>query len=235
MKFNEYTFLKEEIDKGGLTDNVKSYIDSKFDAIEERIADLGGGSRYNVIPAGEGLLDVIDIDKQTVAGKLSFQGELISSPIVHGNKVSFAIQKTLGEDKLEVLGVIYELPSGTNIGNFRVEQSDPDVKYQTIMGVDEIDEPAFPDPVDTETDDEDDQDKPDDTIELDDPVDQTDQVPQVSPNELDDIRTNISSDLEDIRTQMSDRDKEIVRLKAREEIAGGKRDKKPEVVKATDI
>ena len=84
------------------------------------------------------MLDVIDIDTQTVAGKLSYEGELISSPIVHGDKVSFAIQKrTSGRiGKRSVLGVIYELPTGNNLGTFRVEQDDPTAVYQRLMGRD---------------------------------------------------------------------------------------------------
>lgn len=232
MKFSDYTFLKEEVESGGLTDNVKAYIDSKFEAIEQRISDIGGGSRYNVIPAGEGLLDIIDIDKQTVAGKLSFQGDLISSPIVHGNKVSFGIQKTSGENKTEVLGVIYELPSGTNIGNFRVEQSDPDTNYQTVMGVSETEVEQPIDDVESIDDVEDDT----TDVETTDGVeDASDVEPQITPNQLDDLKADISTDISDIKTSLSDREQEIARLKAREDIRSAKKDKSPEKLSADDI
>ena len=139
MKFKDYHFLKEQSESNGLTDGIRSYIDSKFSEIESKLQEMSPG-KYNVIPSGNGLLDVIDIDSRSVAGKLSYQGELISAPVVHGDRVSFGIQKGLTEDTMEVLGVIYELPSGINVGNFRVEQEHPGAKYQKTMGTEEVEE-----------------------------------------------------------------------------------------------
>lgn len=134
MNFKDYHFITEQANAGGLTSDIKNYIDDKFKDIETRLVELGADSLYNVLPAGNGVLDIIDIDKQLVAGKLSYPGELISAPVVHGNKVSFGIQERRGDDKRQVLGVIYELPTGNNLGTFRVEQDDPDNVYKTIMG-----------------------------------------------------------------------------------------------------
>ena len=137
MNFKDYIFLKERAYTEGLTPDVEDYINKKFEDIESKLTALtSDGNRYNVIPSGDGLLDIIDIDKQTVEGKLSYQGELISSPVVHDNKVSFAIQKSSGDNKREVLGVIYELPTGNNVGTFRVEEPS-DKEYQKLMGIKE--------------------------------------------------------------------------------------------------
>ena len=141
MNFKDYIFLKERAYTEGLTPDVEDYINKKFEDIESKLTALtSDGNRYNVIPSGDGLLDIIDIDKQTVEGKLSYQGELISSPVVHDNKVSFAIQKSAGDNKREVLGVIYELPTGNNVGTFRVEEPS-DKEYQKLMGIKEPTEP----------------------------------------------------------------------------------------------
>ena len=152
MNFKDYIFLKERAYTDGLTPEIEDYINSRFEDIQAKLTALtSDGNRYNVIPAGDGLLDIIDIDKQTVQGKLSYQGKLISSPVVHDNKVSFAIQKDIGDNKREVLGVIYELPAGNNVGTFRVEEPS-DRKYQTLMGIEQEEpeeEPEEDETVDT--------------------------------------------------------------------------------------
>ena len=82
VKFTEYYFLKEEAQVGGLTPDIELYIDSKFEEIEARLQEFSAGSKYNVLPAGDGLLDIIDIDKKSVIGKISYQGSLISARVV---------------------------------------------------------------------------------------------------------------------------------------------------------
>lgn len=162
MNFKEYTFLKEQSETHGLSKEIEEYIDSKLSNIEGRLQEIDKFGKYNVIPSGDGLLDIINIETHAVDGKLSYDGALISSPVVHGNKVSFAVQK--GDelkDRHEVLGLIYELPTGQNVGSFRVEQEDPGKKYRTVIGTEEDKpEPDFSDELDQQdkaTDEEEDQ------------------------------------------------------------------------------
>lgn len=161
MNFKEYTFLKEQSETHGLSKEIEQYIDNKLSNIEGRLQEIDKFGKYNVIPSGDGLLDIINIETHAVDAKLSYEGEIIAQPVVHGDKVSFAIQK--GGDNLdqhEVVGLIYSLPDGQNIGTFRVEQEDPGKKYRTVIGTEQQAEPDFSDELDQQdkaTDEEDDQ------------------------------------------------------------------------------
>ena len=135
MKFTEYTLLKEQSEQNGLSDEVRAYIDDQFKAIESRLSDISGSTKYNVLPAGEGLLQIIDIEKLAVAGQISFEGTMIGTPVVHGDKLSVGIQKESVGGGAEVLGLVFSLPGGENVGEFKVEQRE-DIKFKSTLGID---------------------------------------------------------------------------------------------------
>ena len=130
-------FLKEQSEENGLSDDIRDYIDNKFKALESQISSLGvSGSKYNVIPAGKGLLQVIDIEKLAVVGNISYEGDIIGTPVVHGDELSIGLQKSRAGETNEVSGVIYSLPEGKITGQFRVEQRE-DQTFQSILGDEE--------------------------------------------------------------------------------------------------
>lgn len=207
MTFKDYKFITEEANNGGLTPAVKKYIDDKFTDIETKLQDAGSGGSYNVLPSSDGLLDIIDIDKQVVAGKLSYPGELISAPIVHGNKVSFGVQERRGEGKHQVYGAIYELPGGNNIGTFRVEQDDPDSVYRKIMGTQSLEDEEPVTDFDSDTSQNDDTDDNHDDTDS-----STDDVYDDEVQDLNDLDYQRQKELEDLRSdveQIKQREKQL--------------------------
>lgn len=138
MNFTEYQFLKEEVEQNGLTDSVRDYIDNKFREIEEKITVLtktsDGTKSYTVVPAGEGLLKVIDLDTLANVTNIGYVGELITNPTVHGDRVSFAAQ-TMNEDTGEysVTGYINHVETGNNINTFSI-QKDQKTRFRAAVG-----------------------------------------------------------------------------------------------------
>jgi len=201
VNFKEYTFLKEQSEAHGLTKEIEEYIDNKLSNIEGRLKEIDKFGKYNVIPAGKGLLDVVNIDTHAIEAKLSYEGEIISSLVVHGDKVSFAVQKGGDiEDQHEVIGLIYEIPSGQNIGNFNVPQEDPGEKYRTTVGTITQEEPDFSDELDM-------QDKSDEEEELSDVRPDGEDDEQRHKDEMEKMARD--QELEDLRKEVERQKKEV--------------------------
>lgn len=137
MNFNEYQFLKEELDQNGLSEDVQTYIDNKFRDIEEKIALLSNtesNKMYTVVPAGEGLLKIVDLDTLANVANISYEGNLINNPMVAGDRVSFASQ-TVDEKtgEFKITGYINQIPKGNNLDMFTIQTGQE--KFKTALGV----------------------------------------------------------------------------------------------------
>jgi hypothetical protein len=94
---------------------------------------------YVVVPGhdaaewGETLI-IADVERGTVVGRISARGRLISHPVVHGDKCSFAVQQQDGS----ALGTTHQLPSGSLATTFRIGGAGAkDVNFNPIFKRDE--------------------------------------------------------------------------------------------------
>ncbi len=70
---------------------------------------------YTVHDTGQGVLKIIDGMKGIQVGVLSPRGNVVTPPIVSGDRVSFVVELPNGER----LGTTHKLPSGSLLTQFR--------------------------------------------------------------------------------------------------------------------
>lgn len=70
---------------------------------------------YSVHDTGQGNLKIVDADKGIQAGIISPRGQVVTPPVVNGNRVSFVVERPDGSR----LGTVHSLPSGSLINQFR--------------------------------------------------------------------------------------------------------------------
>lgn len=111
-------------------DELKKYVDTKFNSIEHAIGAEGEKAHYNVVPSStKGQLTIIDVNRGAAVGTITVGGSLISSPVVVGSKVSFAVQTA---DKVE--GMVYDIETMAKIDQFPVSDITPGHEYREVMG-----------------------------------------------------------------------------------------------------
>lgn len=71
---------------------------------------------YTVVQQGPTHFNVIDATSGTFVNRIVTQGEVISGPIVVGDRCTFVVQFPTGNK----LGMIYSLPQGTIINRYVV-------------------------------------------------------------------------------------------------------------------
>jgi hypothetical protein len=114
MKFSEFY---SSSDKDELLSLEKSEQKDSTDSSHKPVDQIP----YVVVPGhdaaewGETLI-IADVEKGTVVGRISARGRLISHPVVHGDKCSFAVQQQDGS----ALGTTHDLPSGSLSTTFRI-------------------------------------------------------------------------------------------------------------------